>query len=306
MEQEKGKKKKTVKYVLIGLGAVAVAGTAAYFIVNRNSSTQSSLFPDEIATTIEPSITTASPHVRSGSSSSGFPLKKGSRGELVRNIQEALISKFGSGILPKFGADGHWGSEMQSALISKGFTTTIGADDFKKIITSSGTSSSSENKSPSGKNKFNPSLLAKNIRLAILDDDLDQALNSLSKIWTVKGYTKVNTEFKKKRIDGVRKTLVNALLTKFFNQTEKKALNASFYRIGLKYNGRQWSLNGLVNENQLQTIESTRVWNEEGKKITVPANTILGEFIDARNEITQFRTLDNQLLFIQTKSISYV
>lgn len=45
-----------------------------------------------------------------------FPLKKGSKGENVRKLQEALMTKYGKSVLPKYGADGDFGSEMVTAL----------------------------------------------------------------------------------------------------------------------------------------------------------------------------------------------
>lgn len=45
-------------------------------------------------------------------STSEFPLKKGSKGALVQRLQLAL----GSNKLPKFGADGDFGTETQNAL----------------------------------------------------------------------------------------------------------------------------------------------------------------------------------------------
>jgi len=47
--------------------------------------------------------------------STAFPLKKGSRGSLVRQVQTLLI-KLDSKNLPKFGADGSFGSETEAAL----------------------------------------------------------------------------------------------------------------------------------------------------------------------------------------------
>jgi hypothetical protein len=45
-----------------------------------------------------------------------FPLKKGAKCKFVKELQNALIEKFGKPILPKFGADGIYGNELTSAL----------------------------------------------------------------------------------------------------------------------------------------------------------------------------------------------
>lgn len=300
-KKENIQKSNTGKYILIGLGLVAIAGTAYYF-VNKNKTTGGTISDDFLEPAIEdePERTASS-----GGSSSAFPLKKGSRGELVKNIQQMLIQKYGVAILPKYGADGQWGTEMETALIAKGLPTMIDADTFTKLITSGSVPVTT---TTTDKPKFDPALLATNLRLAILDDNLTKALTSLSKIYTVKGYSMVNEEFKKTRIDGVRKTIVNALLTKFYDDSEKKKLNEQFYRIGLKYDGSQWSLSGIgqILCDQIKSISPTRVWNEKGTAINVPRQTILGEFLDGKNGVTKFRTMDGKILFTNTKCICYV
>ena len=283
----------------------AIAGTAIYLATRKPKNTD---ILDTTITDMEP-VRSSTGNSSSSGSSSGFPLSKGSRGTLVQNIQEALIKKYGASILPRYGADGVWGTEMQTALIAKGLPTSITADLFKQIVTDSAGGDGGTSSAPTKtKKKFKPALLAKNLRLAILDDDLSSALRSLSKIWTVKGYTMVNTEFKKVRIGGVRKTIVNALLTKFWNSSEKKKLNAEFSRMGLKYDGSKWSLSGFgqILTDQIQSLKKTKVWNAQGKKIIVPKNTILGEFLDAEKGVAKFKTLDDKILYVNTNSISYV
>ena len=306
VKQGKGKG----KYILIGLGVVALAGTAIYF-ATRPKKPQPNVLPDEVRASFENQA--VAPAVRSRNrSSSGFPLKKGSRGELVRNIQEALIEKYGAGILPKYGADGIWGNELETALKSKGISTRIDSTLFTKLI------GSKPETNPT--NAFNPNVIATDLRLAILDRDIDKAKVALRQIDSVSAYTQVNVEFKKKRLNGVRKTIVNGLLTAFNKVSDKKELNAEFHRIGLKFNGTQWSLNGSkvdsrLNESKvdnqlkgdlLKSIVGANIWDASGAKMKIEKDTILGEFIDARNEITKFRTSDNHILFIQTKNISYV
>lgn len=207
MEQEK--KNKKGKYILIGLGVIALAGTAAFFY-HQHRKKQNNLFAEDLISpdnSFEPPVVSIPAKSSSGSSgsSSDFPLKKGSRGPLVKNIQKALIARYGKSILPKFGADGHWGSEMQAALKKKGLPTIISESLFNKVLTSGAASQLSGSSGP-----------------------------------------------------------------------------------------------------QLTTIEATKVWNQEGDQIRVPAGTIIGEFVDAENDVTQFKTIDNRILFIDTNTISYV
>jgi hypothetical protein len=71
-----------------------------------------------------------------------FPLRNGSYGPKVRQLQEALIKKFGVSILPKYGVDGDFGDETEAALISKFQVSKVDASIFDRIIKDSNVSSS--------------------------------------------------------------------------------------------------------------------------------------------------------------------
>lgn len=304
---------KKTKYILIGLGVVAV-GTGAYVFYQiqkkkRESATRE--FENAIKTnsvtlpTNTSSYTPSKPKPSSSSSgSSGFPLKKGSRGTLVTNLQNALIKKYGATILPKYGADGDFGSETYNALLAKGHPTVIDEDAFTKIVLGTGTSSSTS--SGQSSTTQTASTISYHIHKAIEEGNFSYAVKYLKKIGSVSKYTAVNTVFKKKKIGWVSKTLVTALLDAFTSASEKKSLNQEFYRIGLKYDGSKWSLAGLSGIiNRLVTIEPTRVWDESGRTLNVPKATILGEYLDANDGVTEFETLDGRRLFVPTQSISY-
>ena len=293
---------KKTKYLLVGLGVVTVgAGSFLYLQhqkkkkLNANNS-----IADSFTTSSLPIPAPTTSTNSGGSSSSGFPLKKGSRGTLVTNLQNALIKKYGPSILPRYGADGGFGTETANALLSKGLPTTITSELFSRLVIGSGVTSYSTNSSSS-------SSISKALHTAILKNSLSSALQALKNIKDVAGYTAVNTVFKKTRVDLVRKTLVTALLSRFNSSTKKKQINAELYRIGLKYDGNQWALSGIygVAIDQLITIEPTHVWNDEGRKMNVPTATILGEYLDANNGVTEFETLDRRRLFVKTTSISY-
>jgi len=119
---------KKTKYILIGLGVVAVgAGAYVYYQIqkkkrdNAQREFEQAVNTNSVALPGPTSSYTPYRSSSSGSSSSGFPLKKGSRGTLVTNLQNALIKKYGRAILPKYGADGAFGSETQNALVSRDF-----------------------------------------------------------------------------------------------------------------------------------------------------------------------------------------
>lgn len=292
------------KYILIGLGVVAVgAGAYVYSQIRKKKRTNAAnAFQESFSPETIPSLPQVTNTSSSSSGSSGFPLRKGSSGKLVTNLQNALIRKYGASILPRYGADGHMGNETIQALTSKGFPTRIDSDTFSEIILGSGASSSSSSGSSTS------SSISKSLHSAILKGSLSSAISALRKISDVSGYTAVNSVFKKTRVGFVRKTLVTALLDRFNSTTQKKQINQEFYRIGLKYDGSKWSLSGIMGivMDQLVTIEPTKIWDDSGKAIRVPKGTILGEYLDANDGATEFETLDRKRLFVKTTSISYI
>ena len=293
---------KKTKYLLVGLGVVTVGAGTFLYLQNQKKKKQNAndTIADSFTSSSLPIPAPTTSTNSGGSSSSGFPLKKGSRGTLVTNLQNALIKKYGPSILPKYGADGGFGTETVNALLAKGFPTTITSELFSRLVIGSGGTSYSTNSSSS-------SSISKALHSAILNNSLSSALQALKNIKDVAGYTAVNTIFKKTRVALVRKTLVTALLSRFNSSTKKKQINAELYRIGLKYDGNQWALSGVygIAIDQLITIEPTHVWDDDGRKMNVPTATILGEYLDANNGVTEFETLDRRRLFVKTTSISY-
>lgn len=75
----------------------------------------------------------------------GFPIKKGSKGDKVLNLQKQLIAAYGASVLPKYGADGDWGSEMDAAMKAKVGVIVINSqsqyDSIVKSIKDSATKS---------------------------------------------------------------------------------------------------------------------------------------------------------------------
>ena len=301
---------KKTKYILIGLGVVAV-GTGAYIFYQQRKKKQANTqrdFESAINNNTLPLPTTTSLPSKpssSGSSSSGFPLKKGSKGTLVTSLQKALIKKYGASILPKWGADGFFGSETVNALISKGLPTSVDSDTFTSIVLSSGSSSGSSN-APDVLADDTASAISNKLHKGIAAKDGGIVLPALRKIRDVNHYKEVSTIFKQTKIGWVSKTIVTALLDAFKLASNRKKINEQFYRIGLKYDGSKWSLSGFLGViDQLVTIQPTYVWNDAGHKLQVPKDTILGEYLDANNGVTEFETLDGRRLFVNTNQIRY-
>lgn len=295
------------KYILIGLGVVAIGtGAYVYYLKSKKNSQSKSAFTESFASASLPEL----PAQSSSNSSSGtssrnkFPLKRGSSGTLVTQLQNALMRKYGNSILPKYGADGGFGSETVNALNAKGLPTTISSEVFEKITSGSSSSSSSSTSS----SKISSSKLAQYMYNAIVKSDFKKTIVGLNLIKSVGEYIKVNTYFKEKRIAMVRRTLVTAILQSFSSSTHKKYINQELYRIGLKFNGSQWSLSGIgdLQDNQLMTIESTKIWDSSGAGMMIPKGTIIGEFQNANEGVTSVLTIDGKTLFINTNSISYI
>lgn len=61
-----------------------------------------------------------------------FPLRKGSSGEEVIRLQQYILSK-NPGLLPKYGADGIWGNETESAVFSIFGKNEITEQDYKTL-----------------------------------------------------------------------------------------------------------------------------------------------------------------------------
>lgn len=93
------------KNIKIFAGVLAILG--AYFIYRYYKKPK----PDEI---IKPQEPTPIYNPRT-TANDKYPLRKGSKGDNVKAIQK-LILGIDSTLLPKFGADGDFGSETESAL----------------------------------------------------------------------------------------------------------------------------------------------------------------------------------------------
>jgi len=73
-------------------------------------------------------------------------------------------------------------------------------------------------------------------------------------------------------------------------------------KIGVSLNGTL----GELNSNTIKSIQNTTIWRQSGQKTPIPTDTILGEFIDAKDGVTIFRAFNNEILYTNTKNISYV
>lgn len=68
----------------------------------------------------------------SASSNDFFPLKKGSKGQNVRDLQELML-KINNKLLPRYGADGDFGSETEAAVVSLLNKKTVEYSDYTAL-----------------------------------------------------------------------------------------------------------------------------------------------------------------------------
>jgi len=218
-----------------------------------------------------------------------FPLKKGSKGEKVRQLQEALIAKYGKSILPKYGADGGFGSETISALKKAGFPTTVSESIFHVLTQSM---------------QADGAAIGKELVKATDDKNFTAVMTALKKMGSTSDYTAANAVFKTYYINGVRKTIVNGLLDTFDTDTQKQQIKFEFLRIGLQFNGSQWSLSGLGGF-PIITIRQAPIWINARRKVDVPPRVVLGNEISRRLDYTLFEN-QGQYFLVPTRCVRYV
>jgi hypothetical protein len=218
-----------------------------------------------------------------------FPLKKGSKGEKVKALQEALIQKYGKVIMPRYGADGFFGAEMILALKKLKLPLVI-TETFYHVLVQGHTAT----KNTTGQK----------LHEAAIKQDFKTAIGLLKTIKTKEQYQEIGDQFKANRINGVRQTLVNGMLNSFTKAEQQQAIRFEFIRMGLQYDGNKWSLSGVAGL-PIMTTSNTVVWVNAQKGINVPSKMILGNEVSKRLDYTLFENNGNYYL-VQTSCVQYV
>jgi peptidoglycan hydrolase-like protein with peptidoglycan-binding domain len=247
----------------------------------------SSLVSSYIPSSIKPLPSSS----KSNRQSTGFPLKKGSKGEAVRALQQALIDKYGAGILPRYGADGGFGTETVNALKKAGLPTTIDESTF--YVLTQGSSSSTDKSS-----------LATQLLNAALNRNFNVVMNGLKQLKNKEDYRQVSGVFSQYRLRGVRQTLVNGLLGTFTSEEQKQKIRFEFLRIGLRFDGSRWTLDGLDGR-PIITVEPTAIWINATQSLRVPAKMVLGAEVTRRLDYTLFEN-NKKYFLVPTKSVTYL
>jgi len=145
--------------------------------------------------------------------------------------------------------------------------------------------------------------VAKNIHTSVLKKDFTKVYEQLRNLKNTKDYSAVNNVFKTLFVAGVRRTLVDGLLTTFKDSKQRDTLNKSFRAMGLKYNdkSKQWALSG-VDQSLIITVNPTKVWKDPKTAVAVPASMVLGLQVCQRGNFTLFEN-DKQYFLVETKYI---
>lgn len=316
----------TVKYVLIGFGVLSGAAIAGYFIYQHSK--QSNIvenstedYDDILRSSAEqeepkyqPSLPPASSTPAStynSTTSSTFPLKPGSKGPLVVELQKTLIAIHGSQILPKYGADGDWGSETTKALKVKHNLSIVSLPDFTRLKKQAEEKSGGNlitsaivNPVQTAASAFQATAIASGLMTAIKTKSFTTTITFLRQIKNVQQYVAVNSIFKLMPFSGLtRFTIVNAVLETFKETSERETINKTFLEMGLKNNNGVWSLSGLRYNPNVETLCSTYIWDGKGVEIQVPAGTTLGQLVDTDEGIVRFRTVQGDDLYVLEETV---
>ena len=221
--------------------------------------------------------------------SSVFPLKKGSKNAQVKALQQALIGKYGAAILPKYGADGDFGTETAAALKKIGLPAIIEESTYYVIVQGS---------------TGDKSTLAGKLLDAAERQDFNATLALLKQLNSKEDYRQVNAVFSQERLHGVRQTLVTGLLNSFSSESQKQQIRYEFIRMGLKYDGSKWSLDGFDGR-PIVTVEPTNVWINATENLAVPPMMVLGAEVSRKLDYTLFEN-NNRYFLVATKSIKYL
>lgn len=298
----KKQKKKKIIVTTLAVGATGILGYFGWQYLKKKKQTKKDDIDSLIknidkpivlsndTTTTKPKVKTTTTFYKPTDRNDEFPLKKGSKGDTVRKLQEALIAKYGKQTLPKYGADGDFGSETTNALTKLGLPTTITESTFNVIV--------------QGVPQVNPSSIGKDLFNAASAKDFNKTLAALKNLKSVDDYSSANEQFKQNRLNGVHQTIVNGLLNTFTTDSQKQKIKFEFLRMGLQFDGSKWSLSGIDGLPIVTTIPTT-VWVNATESVKVPARMVLGNEVSKRLDYTLFENKGKYFL-VQTKNIKYL
>lgn len=288
----------------LALAALGGGGYLVYDRMKRKKFAEENAIQDGqdtiiINNNLPASYTSSTSSSRSASTGrTSFPLKRGSRGLQVTQLQQAIAKIIGTAAMnANGGIDGQFGPGTANALKMAGYPEVIDESTFNKLTGNSGQSLQVV---------FNPSDIALKLYRAAQSKNVDGVLSQLKLIKSVSDYSSVNEYYKKQGF--ISKTIVNDLLNYAFstNENVKEQIRSEFKRIGLKSDtSGRWSLQGVPLFKDLITLRETFVIDAQSNRIPVRRNTILGDEIRNQNGMTWFKSIDNSILKVPTQDVKY-
>ena len=279
----------------LGVGAVggAIYFAREYYLSLKAQRDQSG----DTSTTSTGSDTKSVFNIFSSSANDSFPLKKGSRGARVRQLQQTLASILGASVFQQFSPiDGIFGTGTQNALRQAGYGTSVDEVLFNQIVNNQPTI------------VFNPQDLAQKLYNFANAKDSNGVMSILRQIQDTTQYSAVNQSYK--NIGFISKTIVTHLLDQAFvnDSLTKERIKAEFLRMGLKLDASsgRWSLSGFAGFRDIITITDTYVIDRNKNRIPVRRNTILGDEQQVSNGMTMFKAIDNSMALVPSDHVKYV
>lgn len=310
------------KYIIYGISAGAVLG-GGYLLFNYLQDRK--LMDRSQSLTVNNILPSLPASFNASSSSAGFPLKKGSKGSLVVQLQNALLKLGGqpatsirsTSIRPDGTPDGVFGNGTEKALQAGGYPTTVTESVFAQIA--------GGGVAPSNKNS---KAIAEELIKAANSKNLFAALSALKQMQNSGDYLSVRSHFANARVGGVSVTTpVNALLSVAFksNEPAKVKIRAEFLRMGLKQNSSGvWTLSGLgelgsiseiqryVQDSQVLdlviTEKPTLLINGQGDYM-LPAlepNTVIGYLTNTLKGVSQILTENGVTVYAPSQNLKLI
>ena len=242
-----------------------------------------------------------------------FPLRKWSNGSRVKALQRALVRAHGN-VLPRYGADGFWGDELQSALLSVNWPTYYSEATYSQKVGSSTNGSPAQGGSSSGGGGGQGAISnfhdeAWNLHQAGKNRDWTKANSILSRMRSVGDYLAIRTSFITWPFRGTANyTPLNAMLWAF--PSRRSEVEAHFLRMGLrkKSNGK-WTTNPLGNlparPRMVRSLKETMIWSSDDIGLRIPEGMALGREVRSKAGLTEFINGNGDRFFVHTADITF-
>ena len=126
---------------------------------------------------------------------------------------------------------------------------------------------------------------------------------SLKQLRNTDDYAKISSQFKLNRVHGVHQTLVNGLLSSFPSEDQRQQIRMEFLRMGLKYDGNKWALNGIEKKLLITTVP-TWVYISKNQRVQVPPQVVLGAESKVESGIIYFEN-NNKQFAVAANTVRY-